>query len=368
MLGITIGVFILLILVIGVLFINLSPEFGGKHSDQDKKRYAKSLHYKDQKFKNLTPTNMDMSFGQMMGSLRDFIKGTPNDKPNFDLPVKHIDSIDLVQNNGVNRLIWFGHSTFLLQLDNKNILIDPMLGNVPAPHPWLGGNRYSKSLPIEIEKMPRIDAILISHDHYDHLDYGSIQKLSEKTNQFLVPLGVGAHLKEWGVPTHKIEEFDWWKELTYEHIKFVFTPSRHFSGRGLVDRNSTLWGSWVIKGSDNNLYFSGDSGYGPHFKEIGTKFGPFDFAMMECGQYNEKWADIHMMPEETVQASIDVKAKIAMPIHWGAFTLALHEWTDPVDRFTSESNKKGVNILTPKIGETIDLTMLDKTQLPWWRN
>ncbi|MFT6166433.1 MAG: L-ascorbate metabolism protein UlaG (beta-lactamase superfamily) [Vicingaceae bacterium] len=368
MIGLTIGGIILLLLIIGVLFVNLSPEFGGKHSKKDVERYSTSDNYKEGKFENIKVANMDMSFSQTMGTLVDFIKGTDNSKPDFELPVEKVDSLSWEQNDSTDRLFWFGHSSFLLKLDGKNILLDPMLGEVPAPHPWLGGKRYSKELPIEIQKLPRIDVVLISHDHYDHLDYGSIQLLKEKVNQFMVPLGVGAHLREWGVDESSIQEFDWWQELTYENIELAFTPSRHFSGRGLTDRFSTLWGSWVIKGKAKNLYFSGDSGYGKHFKEIGEKFGPFDFAMMECGQYNEKWADIHMMPEETVQASADVNTKKAMPIHWGAFTLALHTWTDPVERFTKRAKQINLNYIIPKIGEEIDLNELEHDGDTWWKN
>ena len=367
MIALTIGGIILLLVIVAVLFVNLSPEFGGKHSKSDLERYANSNHYKEGKFENIKAAKMDMSFTQTMGTLVDFIKGTANSEPDFELPIENVDSLGWEQNDTTNRLFWFGHSSFLLKLDGKNILLDPMLGEVPSPHPWLGGKRYSKELPIEIQQLPQIDLVLISHDHYDHLDYGSIKLLNEKVGMFMVPLGVGAHLREWGVSEEKIQEFDWWQESSFKNIELAFTPSRHFSGRGLTDRFSTLWGSWVIKGESKNLYFSGDSGYGDHFKKIGEKFGPFDFAMMECGQYNEKWADIHMMPEETVQASADVNAKKAMPIHWGAFTLALHTWTHPVERFTAKAIQTNLSYIIPKIGEELDLNELMVDENNWWK-
>ncbi len=366
--ALTIGGFILLVVIGGVIFVKISPEFGGKHTLIDVERYSKSTNFKKGQFENLSSTNMDMSFGETMETLADFIKGTQNAKPDFELPVEKVDSLNWEQNDSTNRLVWFGHSSFLIKLDGKNILIDPMMGKVAAPHPWLGVDRYSTELPIEIEKLPKIDAVLISHDHYDHLDYGSIRLLKDKVNQFMVPLGVGAHLKEWGIEDHRIQEFDWWQKTTYEHIGLVFTPSRHFSGRGLTDRFSTLWGSWVITGETKNLYFSGDGGFGDHFKEIGEKFGPFDFAMMECGQYNENWADIHMMPEETVQASLDVNTKVSMPIHWGAFTLSMHSWTDPVERFTAKSKELNLAYFVPKIGEEILLGTLKSKSGVWWKN
>lgn len=359
-------VFVLVLFIIGALFVNLNPEFGGSPSKEDIKKYELSGNYEKGKFMNLIPTSMDMDFGNMTGVLKKFIKGVPNSKPKFKIPVEKIDSLNLVQNDTLTKLIWFGHSTFLLQMDGKNILIDPMFGDVPAPHPWLGKKRYSKQLPIEIEKLPAIDLIIISHDHYDHLDYGSIKKLKSKTKKFCVPLGVGTHLKAWDIDPNMIHEFNWWESKQLDSINLVFAPARHFSGRGVSNRWSTLWGSWVVTGRNDNIYFSGDSGYGPHFKEIGDKYGPFDFAMMECGQYNENWAQIHMMPEETAQAALDLNTEIMMPIHWGAFTLALHSWTDPVERVTKQANKLNMPIAVPKIGETIVIGQERVSNDEWW--
>jgi L-ascorbate metabolism protein UlaG (beta-lactamase superfamily) len=293
-------------------------------------------------------------------------KSDPNRQPKFDIPVLKIDSADIVNRpDSIIKATWFGHSAFLIEVDGKKLLVDPMFGPTPAPHPTLGKNRYSKELPIEIEKMPHIDAILISHDHYDHLDYGSIQKLKLKADEFFVPLGVGRHLREWGIEASRIHELDWWENAEFNGLKFHCTPARHFSGRGLTDRATTLWCSWVIETDSTKLFFSGDSGYGPHFKEIGDKFGGFDFVMMECGQYNEQWSSIHMMPEESVQAALDVHAKFVMPIHWGAFTLAFHSWTDPVERFTKSAKAKGISVATPRIGEAVELNV-SYPNSRWW--
>ena len=358
---------IILIVVVGILFVNLSPQFGASPGKDQKESYANLDNFSEGKFRNLIPTSMDMKVGDMAGVMRDFIKGTPNGRPAKDLATAKVDSLQIVENKSEIRLIWFGHSAFLLQMDGKNILIDPMFGDVPAPHPWLGKNRFSRELPIEIEKLPKIDAIIISHDHYDHLDYGSIQKLKEKTSKFYVPLGVGSHFTGWGVDESQIHELNWWDQIKHENIELTFAPARHFSGRGMSDRNTTLWGSWIIKSEDANIYFSGDGGYGPHFVEIGEKYGPFDFAMMECGQYNERWDQIHMMPEETAQAAVDVQAKVMMPIHWGAFTLALHSWTDPVERVTKKAEELNMPVLTPSIGEIIQIdSTLSAEPNPWW--
>lgn len=357
---------ILLLFIVGFVFINTSPQFGGKQTAEQKMAYAKTGHYEDGKFVNLIPSPMDIGMKDIPSLLYQQIKGDPHRQPSKKFDVQHIDSLEIEQKpDSITRLTWFGHSAFLLEIAGKKILLDPMFGDVPAPHPWLGKSRYSNGLPIEIEKLPQIDAIIMSHDHYDHLDYGSIMKLKAKTKQFYMPLGVGAHFRKWGVPNEQIHELDWWQDIQLDSLTFTCTPARHFSGRGFGDRATTLWSSWVIVTPEKKIYFSGDSGYGPHFKEIGERFGPFDYAMMECGQYNEKWQSIHMMPEETIQAALDVQAQITQPIHWGAFTLSLHTWTDPIERATKEANAKGVTLCTPEIGEPV----LIGKQYPsstWW--
>ncbi|MEQ8421696.1 MAG: MBL fold metallo-hydrolase [Arenibacter algicola] len=365
--SIVIGSGLLLVIVIGVLFLYLSPEFGGAPTMEQKRIYVKSPNYVDGKFINKGNVKLDMSMRDMGKSLAGFFGPSPLTKPNKDIPVAKLDSLDIVEYQDSTRLIWFGHSAFLLQISNKTILIDPMFGKVPAPHPMLGSNRFSKELPIEVEKLPKIDAVLISHDHYDHLDYGSIQKLKDKVKMFYTPLGVGAHLQKWGVEKERIVELDWWQEVVEDDLTFRCTPAQHFSGRGFSDRASTLWSSWVIQSQKDNIFFSGDSGYGPHFKEIGDKYGPFDFAMIECGQYNEMWPDIHMFPEQTAQAGLDVRAKQIMPIHWGAFKLAMHPWTEPVERVTNRAEELNLDVLTPRIGEPINLNRLEETTSQWWK-
>lgn len=358
--------FISFLILLTIMFINLSPQFGKSPSAQKQAEYEKLAHFQDGKFQNLIPTTMDMDFWKAMRLLPEFFKNDPRKKPDFDIPVLKVDSLDLVKIKEPAQMVWFGHSAFLLQIDGKNILLDPMFGDVPAPHPLLGNKRFSSELPIAVEKLPQIDLIIFSHDHYDHLDYGSVQKLKAKTKKFLVPLGVGSHLSFWGVENEKIQELDWWDETSYEELDFVFTPSRHFSGRGLTNRFSTLWGSWVIQGKSEKIYFSGDSGYGSHFSEIGEKYGPFDFAMLECGQYNENWKEIHMMPEETAQAGVDLDAKTIMPIHWGAFALAMHSWTDPVERVLVKADQLNIPVFIPKIGEYFEIEPQMKTREQWW--
>ncbi|MEZ4720967.1 MAG: MBL fold metallo-hydrolase, partial [Flavobacteriales bacterium] len=263
------------------------------------------------------------------------------------------------------KITWFGHSAFMVEMDGKVLLLDPMFGQAATPHPWVGSKRYNSTFPVAIDDLPNIDIVIFSHDHYDHLDYGSVKKLKDKVDHWLVPWGLDNHLVKWGVDADRITSLDWWQETVQHDIEFVFTPARHFSGRGITDRFETLWGSWVIKGATERIYFSGDSGYGSHFKKIGEQYGPFDIGLMECGQYNHKWADIHMMPEQTVQAAIDVQAKIMMPIHWGAFTLAVHSWIEPVQRASIEAQRLGMKMTTPKIGEQIIINETYPSSR-WW--
>ncbi|MGI9551000.1 MAG: MBL fold metallo-hydrolase [Aurantibacter sp.] len=351
-----------------LLFVSYYPSFGGDVSKALQTQYESSRNYKEGAFVNQKNVPEDLGFLETLKIARKFFfTKVPDGVPTKNIMVQRIDSTQLVNYNGRTRLVWFGHSAFLLQINGKNILIDPMFGEVPAPHPMLGGKRFSKELPIEVEQLPEIDAVIISHDHYDHLDYESILKLKDRVRHFYTPLAVGVHLKAWGVDQGRITELDWWQHTTHGDLEFICTPAQHFSGRKLGNRQSTLWSSWVIRSDSESIFFSGDSGYGPHFKEIGEKYGPFDFAMMECGQYNESWPDIHMFPEETVLAGVDVKAKAIMPIHWGAFKLALHSWTDPIERAKKKAEVLNAPLVTPEIGQSIAIDSLQEPNNLWWK-
>ncbi|GMN08899.1 MBL fold metallo-hydrolase [Croceitalea sp. MTPC9] len=356
-----------LLVILYFLFVNFYPSFGGDISKEQQLEFAKSDNYRNGQFVNKKDVPKDLSFGETLSLTRKFFfTKVPNGSPSEDIEVQKVDSTEVANYKSDTRLIWFGHSSFLLQIDGKNILIDPMFGKVAAPHNLLGTNRFNKEMPIVIEKLPKIDLVLISHDHYDHLDYPSIKKLKDKVGMFYAPLGVGSHLKAWGVGKEKIIEFDWWEERLFKNLKLACTPAQHFSGRKFNNRQSTLWSSWVIKSETESLFFSGDSGYAPHFKEIGEIYGPFNFAMLECGQYNKMWADIHMFPEETAQAGLDLNAKLTMPIHWGAFKLALHDWIEPVKRFKSKAEELGLNYITPQIGQEIIIGEVTAKPSNWW--
>lgn len=354
------------IFLLALLLVSTAPQFGTSPSSEEKQAYVNLSNFEDGKFKNEMLTEMNMKFGKMMKFI---FNPPPHRSPEKVIEPLKIDSLDIVAyQSPAPRLTWFGHSTFLLEMDGKVILIDPMFGDRAAPFSFVGAKRYSNGLPISIDKLPEIDAIILSHDHYDHLDHGSILKLKDKTDKFYTALGVGGHLRKWGVEAEKIEELNWWDQTVLDNIRLICAPARHFSGRALFDQNATLWCSWIIQTDSSNIYFSGDGGYGRHFKEIGEKYGPFDISLMECGQYNEQWRAIHLMPEETIQAAIDVRSKVVLPIHWGAFALAYHEWTDPIERAVKAGAHQGIGVVTPFIGESFQIGEPSFPSSKWWEN
>ncbi|RBW68662.1 MBL fold metallo-hydrolase [Bacillus taeanensis] len=347
------------------MFINLDPVFGGNPSKEQKEKYSKFANYANGKFVNQVPTKLDMSLSDNFSMMRESISGGKDRTPAGQIPVAEINWNKI--HSEEESLTWFGHSTFLLSIDNKKILIDPMLGPIASPVSFVGSKRYTGDLLHIIDEMPPIDAVFITHDHYDHLDYPSIRKLKDKVSQFFVPLGVSAHLIRWGVPKEKITELNWWDVTKFKGLTVALTPSQHFSGRGPTNRDTTLWGGWVILGKQTRLYSSGDGGYGAHFKEIGKKYGPFDITLMEGGQYDRRWSWVHMTPEESVQANKDVNGKTMMLMHWGAFTLAYHGWTEPIERALKAAKEIEVNLIAPEIGQTLQLDSdLYIPISPWW--
>jgi len=362
------GLFLVTFIAIA-LFMNMSPQFGGIVSKEQQREFEKLDHYNDGKFLNFEPIKMNFDFDNISKIVQQLLNPVANTKPKNNITVTKFDLTTLHnQTIGKTRVTWLGHSSFLIEIEGKTILLDPVFSEYASPLDISSAKRFINTMPFKLEDLKTIDAVIISHDHYDHLDYKTILKIKDKVKHVFTPLGVGNHFKTWEVDASKIQELDWWQETNLGTIKLVCTPARHMSGRGLLDQSSTLWSSWCILGKNQKLYFSGDGGYGNHFSEIGEKYGPFDLAMLECGQYDEKWAGIHMIPEETVQAGIDVKATTMMPIHWGAFKLANHTWTDPVERFVKKSTELKTNYVTPKIGQSITLTSDNYPQKKWWEN
>lgn len=262
------------------------------------------------------------------------------------------------------RVTWFGHSSSLIELDGVRILTDPVWSDRTSPSSWIGPKRWYPPL-ISLEDLPEIDLVLISHDHYDHMDFGTISKLKDRNTLFVVPLGLGANLSHWGVPEEKIVELDWWESKKIKDLEIVSTPARHASGRYLLDNDEKLWSSYALLGPKHRVYFSGDTGLFPKMKEIGAKYGPFDLTMIETGQYNQAWPDWHIGPEQAVIAHTQLRGKVLLPIHWGLFALASHGWTEPVERVLEKSKELGVTVITPKPGESLEPD-LQKDYIAWW--
>lgn len=337
--------------------------FGKLPSGNRLDRIRKSAHYREGSFQNLSETRMLAEGASYPKMIIDFFSKGVNREPMHALPsVK----TDLKAFSGINPMvIWFGHSSYLIRLSGKNILIDPVFSNRASPISFIGKESYPVTNPYQVDDLPDIDLVILTHDHYDHLDYNTIKKLKSRVNTFYTALGVGEHLEHWGVDENMITEFDWWEKQVFRHeIEVIATPARHFSGR-LFKRNQTLWNSFVLKTATHTIFIGGDSGYDPVFKTIGQQYGPFDLAILECGQYNTLWPSIHMMPEEVVLASQDLQARAFMPVHWGKFTLALHPWSDPIVRASKQAEIMNVSIATPMIGEPV----IVGDQLPakkWW--
>lgn len=331
--------------------MKLKKQFGGKISPAEREKYSKSPQWQKDKFLNQEETVMDITLRKVPKLIYKQIFETKGRMPVKPIPVEAFDLTTFLKDDGQVRFSWYGHSALLIRWNKKTILLDPMLGPDASPIAPFSTKRFSENTLALIDDFPPIDLLLMTHDHYDHLDLDSIERLKSKTSQWFVALGVARHLEAWGVPAEAIQEFDWWDRAEFAGIEFIFTPSRHFSGRGLSDRAQSLWGGWSMKTTDARIYWSGDGGYGKHFKEIGEKLGPFDLGFMECGQYNPNWHLIHMYPEEAVQASIDAKVHRAMPVHWAGFALAQHHWKDPIERFYTAAEAAGLVLKTPRIGE-----------------
>lgn len=339
--------------------------FGAKPTDTDILKYSNSKNWKDGKFQNLEETTMSISIQNIPKLLYKQFCKKQGREPENTISIKPFNKYEFLEVSESLKYIWYGHSVVLMRLNNKTLLIDPMLGDNAAPISPFPINRFSTDTLSLIDEFPEIDMVLLTHDHYDHLDYKSIKKLKSKVKRYFVALGVKRHLVKWGIPDEIITEFDWWDEKPFEDISITFTPTRHFSGRGLMDRAKSLWGGWAFKTATENIWFSGDGGYGAHFKAIGERLGPFDFAFMECGQYNENWHLIHMFPKESVQAAIDANAKCMMPVHWAGFALAQHHWQDPIDGFIESADEKNVNCIYPKLGELVDYKNYRNSI--WWK-
>ncbi len=352
------------LLILGALIMATSLSACTSHVKQAE--LEASGHFENGEFINSDPFEKPGFFKTLSIIKRFIVEKKVNTEPKHAIAVQPISQQALTNNLTKQTAVYrLGHSTILMALNGQLWLTDPVFSERASPVQWAGPKRFHPT-PIDVAALPNITGILISHDHYDHLDKNTIKQIHPKVDGFYVPLGVGKHLIDWGVPANKVHEFDWWQEQQVGDITLVNTPANHFSGRSLSDGNSTLWSSWVIKTSQHNLFFSGDSGYFSGFKEIGNKYGPFDLTMIENGAYDKSWPDVHMTPEQSMRAHKDLKGHILMPIHNGTFDLAFHEWTDPFERMTVLAAAQQQVLATPAMGQRWSLsdTVPHRT---WWR-
>lgn len=342
--------------------MSLLKSLGKNPSGKRLERIKQSPNYKNNAFQNLSPTNQlskDTSYAKIM---KDSMTRSKHVEPTKVIPFVKTDLHTINAEEPV--IVWFGHSSYLLKIYGKTILVDPVFSGNASPFSFMikafkGTDEY------KAEHMPKIDLLLLTHDHYDHLDYKTLKLLRSKIKQIYCPLGVGSHLEHWGFEESRITELDWWEKSSFaDDIEITAAPARHYTGRTMT-RSKMLWASYVLKTKAHSVYLGGDSGYDTHFKMIGELYGPFDIALLESGQYNTSWPNIHMMPEETVQASIDLKSGVLFPIHWGKFALAMHDWDEPIKRIVKKAEELNVKVTTPMIGEPLLISKYQETKF-WW--
>ena len=294
-----------------------------------------------------------------------FLFNSNQGEPDGPLPEgRSSPSSVFAETGGDLQFIWLGHWTVLMSIDGKTILIDPVFSEFASPVP-VAAKRFQPPV-MSLEDLPPIDHILISHDHYDHLDMDTIKFFVGKDVDFVVPIGVGVHLRYWGIEDSRITELDWWEQAVKDGLLYIATPAQHFSGRGILNGNTTLWASWVLKAAGKSVYFSGDSGYDTHYEAIGNALGPFDLVFMDYGQYDKGWQAVHNLPEEGVQAFEDLRGDHLVPVGWGMFNLAVHNWYDPPREATRLSRERGIKLITPRLGQPISMDappLFDE----WWR-
>ncbi|UXA70757.1 MBL fold metallo-hydrolase [Xanthomonas prunicola] len=328
--------------------------------------HAASPQFRNGRFRNALPTRLSQP--GVLGGLRllwEVLFNKPTDTvPSQALPVLPLSAAQLLEAPD-HSLFRLGHSTVLMKLRGGLWLTDPVFSKRASPFAFAGPKRFHVP-PIALDELPPLAGVLLSHNHYDHLDRTTIAALAGRVGVFVAPLGVGDLLVRWGVDPAKVRQLDWWQSVEVGGLTLTATPSRHFSGRGLFDRDRTLWCSWAIQDADLRVFFSGDGGYGPHFKTIGQRLGPFDVALIENGAYDQMWPDVHMQPEQSLQAFIDVGGRTLLPIHNGTFDLAMHVWSEPLERIVALAAAANVALATPHMGERVDLRSPASGQR-WWR-
>lgn len=325
-----------------------------------------SKHFKNGKFHN-SKQHIRKGNAAFWGYLKRLVfEKNINGKPKTSIPVKKINKVDLflLDDHSIH-FFKLGHSTILLKLGADFWLIDPVFSNRASPFTFFGPRRFHQS-PIDIAQLPSIKGVVISHNHYDHLDKASIQALLNKTELFFAPLGVEGDLMRWGARQSQISTFDWWQEQVIGNVKLVFSPAHHYSGRWFKDNSTTLWGSWIVEFKGQRLFYSGDSGYFEGFREIGKRYGPFDICLVETGAYDSQWPNVHMQPEQSLQSFIDLRGKILVPIHNATFNLAFHPWNEPLIRIHQLCTQSNIKLLTPIFGQAVTVASEPKSNDQWW--
>jgi L-ascorbate metabolism protein UlaG (beta-lactamase superfamily) len=339
-------------------FLN-SAVFG---AEPNKEGFKDLPNFSDGVFKNESITEFMSKDGSFIKILKEWMNKPKDNEPKNIIPIvkTNLKSFD----PGFEpKIIWFGHSSYLIYIEGKKILVDPVFNRVSPLS--LMGKPFKMSYEYSAKDFPEIDILLISHDHYDHLDYQFFKDLLPRTKHIVTSKGVDAHLKLWGATENQLTSLNWNESSSIENFDFTCLPARHFSGRKFK-RSTTLWSSFALKTENYNLYLGGDSGFDTHFEKIGNEYGPFDIAILECGQYGKYWPFIHLTPEETIKASKLLKAKVLMPVHWAKFALSTHSWTEPIERAVLEAEKENVIILTPQIGDAFRLGVEQNFE-KWWR-
>ena len=321
-------------------------------SNEYNEKYGYSPNYYNGQFNNLIKTHEGRKPGTFFEMVGEIAFGEEEREPTFELPVNQLDPSFFKSSfaDGL-RVTWMGHSSVLVEIDGRGILFDPVWSDRIGP--LIGRKRFYKP-PIQIDSLPKLDAVLISHEHYDHLDKATILALANSDTKYFVPLGVGEYLKDWGIPSKRIIEMDWWDSATLggQDFTIIATPARHYPGRWFSSI-PTLWTSWTILGPHHRVFFSGDTGMLPTFDDIGKKYGPFDLTMIEIGAYHENLGDVHLGPVQAVDVHLSLRGKMLLPIHWGTFNLGIHAWTDPIETMIKTATKKSVNFVAPKPGQPV---------------
>jgi L-ascorbate metabolism protein UlaG (beta-lactamase superfamily) len=334
---------------LAVVLVSGWRAFGKRPEGERLARMQRSPEWHDGRFVNPEPLSNDW-----WGALTGAFHASAYSSPTQPVDVEPIDSarFEKPPRSGL-RVTWLGHACVLLEIDGRRVLTDPVWSERASPLTWLGPRRWYTP-PIALEALPALDAVLISHDHYDHLDQATIGALKGRDTTFVVPLGIGAHLAYWGVPEAKIVELDWWQSVQVHGLQVVSTPARHASGRMVIDDDRTLWSGYALIGPNHRAYFSGDTGLFPALADIGERLGPFDLTMIEIGQYNRSWPDWHIGPEQAVTAHGMLRGRTLLPMHWGLFTLAYHGWTEPAERVLTAAHAHQAAVIVPRPGQSVE--------------